>query len=149
MPPARPAAALNDTHRFDPSSLAWSELTGAVAGPAPAARYGHGFAAAADNLAYLFGGVGDDGRSIERRAGFPEICGSLSSAQFFGRTKTKPLLTHGRGAVQRPFQLRPGPTALDGSFWNRCGRAANSTEMARLRRSGQRHLRLWRGWERR
>ena len=83
MPPARPAAALNDTHRFDPSSLAWSELTGAVAGPAPAARYGHGFAAAADNLAYLFGGVGDDGRSIGRRRVFRKFADRSPPRSFF------------------------------------------------------------------
>ena len=47
--------ALADLLRFDPSTLIWTNLTAAAAGPAPPARCLAGFAAGPDAL-YLFGG---------------------------------------------------------------------------------------------
>ena len=56
----------NDMYSFDPAFNIWSKLSPTPADPLgkafPAARYGHGFAAAADNIIYLFGGVGSDGK---------------------------------------------------------------------------------------
>ncbi len=51
----------NDLYSFDPAFNIWSKLSPIPSGSVPTARYGHGFTAAADNMIYLFGGVGSDG----------------------------------------------------------------------------------------
>jgi hypothetical protein len=53
------AGFFNDLHAYDPTSMAWTDLSAAVSGAPPAPRYGHGFAAAG-GLLYSFGGRGAD-----------------------------------------------------------------------------------------
>ena len=48
---------LNDLYSFDPAAGAWAALS--PSGPAPAPRYGAGFAATPDGTLYVFGGQGD------------------------------------------------------------------------------------------
>lgn len=59
----------NDMYSFDPAFNIWSRLSstsrGSESTTVPAARYGHGFTSAADNMIYLFGGVGSDGKFIQ------------------------------------------------------------------------------------
>lgn len=45
---------------FDPSTLAWTDLSGMASGSLPAARCGHGFTSL-DGRLYVFGGQGDVG----------------------------------------------------------------------------------------
>lgn len=49
--------SLNDLHRFDTATSAWSEVTLAAGSPVPPARSYHAMAAAGGKL-YLFGGCG-------------------------------------------------------------------------------------------
>ena len=46
---------LSDLHSFDPAARAWTDLSGAVNGTPPAARFGHGFTSTGGNL-YVHGG---------------------------------------------------------------------------------------------
>ena len=54
---------LNDLHRFDSSSLTWTDFSGLVIGPVPPPREYHGVATVG-GLLYVFGGTGDTGTSI-------------------------------------------------------------------------------------
>ncbi len=47
---------MQDLHVFDPTILAWTDLTAAARGAPPAARYCHGFSADGGRL-YVFGGM--------------------------------------------------------------------------------------------
>jgi N-acetylneuraminic acid mutarotase len=46
---------LSDLHCFDPVALVWTDLSAAVAGTAPSARFSHGFTSAGSKL-FVFGG---------------------------------------------------------------------------------------------
>ena len=56
----RAAVVYDDIHLFDPSVNSWTQLS--PASEVPTARHGHGLAAAANNMLYLFGGVERDGQ---------------------------------------------------------------------------------------
>lgn len=49
-----------DLHVFDPSAMAWEDLSADVSGTAPSPRYSMGFASAGGKL-YVFGGYGGAG----------------------------------------------------------------------------------------
>ncbi len=51
---------LADLHVYNPSTRAWTDLSVATAGAPPAARLGHGFAAAGGKL-YVHGGWNGSG----------------------------------------------------------------------------------------
>ena len=54
------AEYLQDLHVYDPAAASWMDLSAAVGGSPPPARFGHGFASAGGRL-YVFGGLGPGG----------------------------------------------------------------------------------------
>ena len=51
------AGELDDLHVFDPASMTWGDLSGAISGMPPAARSDMGMTAYADGKLYVFGGL--------------------------------------------------------------------------------------------
>ena len=58
------AGYMGDLFRFTAVGTAWTNLTGAVSGPSPPPRAGHGLASTSGWELFVFGGVGEKGEAL-------------------------------------------------------------------------------------
>lgn len=142
-----------DLHAFDPSSVAWIDLSSPASGQPPSARQSFGFTSVSGKL-YVYGGVnGDGGKEGEGRLQMldtiqlyaPAISTVLSQklfelvsmmSMFFVLVWQPPLLplylTERHRRFPGPAHLQPNYYVMDGPLESHCGDTANCKGIVRI-----------------